>query len=100
VARFTDEMIGAVVRKAQYSDPRATEYMTETLIARRDKVVAAWINGVCPAVDPVLGADGALTFTNAAVAARAAAPAKAISFSGSASTTPPQRARRSVSVRP
>ena len=74
VARFTDEMIGAVVRKAQYSDPRATEYMTETLIARRDKVVAAWINGVCPAVDPVLGADGALTFTNAAVAARAAAP--------------------------
>jgi len=76
VARFTDEMIGAVVRKAQYSDPRATEYMTQTLIARRDKVVAAWINGVCPAVDPVLGADGALTFTNAAVAARAAAPAE------------------------
>jgi hypothetical protein len=76
VARFTDEMIGTVVRKAQYSDPRATEYMTGTLIARRDKVVAAWINGVCPAVDPVLGADGALTFTNAAVAARAAAPAE------------------------
>jgi hypothetical protein len=75
VARFTDEMIGAVVRKAQYSDPRATEYMTETLIARRDKVVAAWINGVCPAVDAVLGGDGALTFTNAAAAARAAAPA-------------------------
>jgi hypothetical protein len=76
VARFTDEMIGAVVGKAQYSDPRATEYMTQALIARRDKVVAAWINGVCPAVDPVLGADGALTFTNAAVAARAAAPAE------------------------
>jgi hypothetical protein len=76
VARFTDEMIAAVVQKATYSDPRATQYMTETLIARRDKVVAAWINQVCPAVDPVLGADGALTFANAAVAVRAASPAE------------------------
>jgi hypothetical protein len=71
VARFTDEMIGAVVKKAQFSDPRATAYMTEVLIERRNKVVAAWLNEVCPAVDPVLGSDGSLTFTNAAVAARA-----------------------------
>jgi hypothetical protein len=74
VARFSDEMIDAVVQKAQYSDPRATQYMTRALIARRDKVLAAWLNQVCPAVDPALGADGAFTFTNAAVAARAAAP--------------------------
>ena len=77
VSRFTDEMIAAVVQKAQYSDPRATRYMTDTLIARRDKVVAAWLNQVCPVVDPALGSDGALTFTNAAVAARAAGPAEA-----------------------
>ena len=76
VSRFTDEMIGAVVQKAQYSDPRATLYMTETLIARRDKVVASWLNQVCPVVDPVLANDGAFTFTNAAVAARAARPAE------------------------
>jgi hypothetical protein len=75
VARFSDEMIGAVVQKAQYTDPRATEYMTRTLIARRDKVVAAWLNQVCPAVDPTLGAEGAFAFTNAAVAAGAAGPA-------------------------
>jgi len=75
-ARFTDEMIGAVVRKARYSDPRATQYMTEALVMRRDKVVAAWINEVCPVDDPALGADGTLTFTNAAVAARAATPAE------------------------
>jgi hypothetical protein len=74
VSRFTDEMVGAVVRKARYSDPRATEYMTQTLITRRDKVLAAWLNDVCPAVDPVLAADGTLTFANAAVAARAATP--------------------------
>ena len=75
-ARFTDEMIGAVVQKARYSDPRATQYMTQALITRRNKIVAAWLNQVCPAVDPVLGADGAFTFTNAAVAARAADPAE------------------------
>ena len=74
VARFTDAMIGAVVRKAQYSDPRATEFMTQALIARRDKVLAAWLNQVCPAVDPVLAPDGAFTFANAAVGARAATP--------------------------
>jgi hypothetical protein len=72
VARFTDEMIGAVVKKAQYSDPRATEYMTQVLVERRDKVVATWLNQVCPAVDPGLGSDGSFRFTNAAVAARAA----------------------------
>jgi hypothetical protein len=76
VARFTDAMIGAVVQKAQYSDPRATQFMTQALITRRDKVLAAWLNQVCPAVDPVLASDGALTFTNAAVTARAATPAE------------------------
>jgi hypothetical protein len=72
VSRFTDETIRGVVQKAQYSDPAATEYMTQTLIKRRDKVVAAWLNGVCPVVDPVLNANGTLTFANASEAARAA----------------------------
>jgi hypothetical protein len=80
VARFTDDMIAAVVRKAQYSDPRATQYMTEALIARRDKVLATWLNQVCAVVDPVLMPDGAITFTNAAVAARAATPAESYGF--------------------
>jgi hypothetical protein len=77
VSRFTDEMIGAVVQKAQYSAPRATRYMTDTLIARRNKVVAAWLNQVCPVVDPALSGDGAFSFANVAVQARAAGPAEA-----------------------
>jgi hypothetical protein len=72
VAKFSDEMIRKVVEKARYSDPKATEYMTQTLIKRRDKVVAAYINQVCPVVDPTLAPDGALSFANAAVDARAA----------------------------
>jgi hypothetical protein len=76
VARFSDEAIRAVVEKAQYSDPRATEYMTETLIKRRDRVARAWLNDVNPVVDLALAADGTLTWQNAAVAARAAEPAQ------------------------
>jgi hypothetical protein len=74
VSRFSDAAVRAVVEKAQYSDPAATEYMTKTLITRRDKVVRTWLNGVNPVIDPVLGADGALTFANAAVAAGVAQP--------------------------
>jgi hypothetical protein len=74
VSRFTDEMIRGVVQKARYSDPAATNYMTETIIKRRDKVVRAYINQVCPIVDPTLAADGGLRFANAAVAVGAASP--------------------------
>jgi hypothetical protein len=74
VSRFTDEMIDAVVKKAQYSDPRATEFLTKALIERRNKVVATWLNEVAPVVDAVLAPDGAFTFANVAVAARAADP--------------------------
>ena len=60
VSKFSDEAIRAVVEKAAYSDPAATDFMTKTIIARRDKVVAAWINQVCPVVDTALSADGTL----------------------------------------
>jgi hypothetical protein len=74
VARFTDPMIRAIVEKARYSDPRATAFMTSTLVKRRDKVLRTWLNAVNPVVDPVLSADGTLRFANAAVAAGAAEP--------------------------
>ena len=67
-----DEAIRAVVEKAAYTDPAATDFMTKTIIARRDKVVATWLNQVCPVVDTTLSADGTLAFTNAAVEAKAA----------------------------
>jgi hypothetical protein len=72
VSKFSDESIRAVVEKAKYSDPAATEFLTRTLITRRDKVVAAWINQVCPVVEPRLLPDGTFTFVNAAIEAHAA----------------------------
>jgi hypothetical protein len=76
VSRFSDEAIRAIVEKARYTDRGATDYMTQTIIKRRDKVMRTWLNGVNPAVNPALTATGELTFENAAIAARVAdAPA-------------------------
>lgn len=76
VARFSDEAIRAIVEKAHYSDPRATDYITETLIKRRDKVLAAWLSGVNPVVDLTLSPSNVLTWRNAAVDAGVAEPAE------------------------
>jgi len=75
IAKFSDADIRAIVSKAQYSDPRATDYITATLIERRNKVLKAWLTAVNPLVDFALGSDGAFTFANAAVAAGVATPA-------------------------
>ncbi|MEO7274058.1 MAG: hypothetical protein ABIX28_19415 [Vicinamibacterales bacterium] len=66
VAGFSDESVRAIVGAARFSDPRATEYMTETILARRRKVLASWLAGPNPLVDPVLDASGQLTVVNAA----------------------------------
>lgn len=69
IARISDEAITGIVASAQYSDPRSTEYMTETILARKAKVLMSWLNGSNPAVDFALDPDGRLTFQNAAVEA-------------------------------
>ncbi len=75
VSRFSDAAIRAIVEKARYSDPGATDYMTETLIKRRDKVLNTWLNGVNPVVDLSLASSGELTWANAANSAGVAEPA-------------------------
>jgi len=74
VSKFSDADIRAIVSKAKYTDPRATDYITATLIERRDKVLKTWLTGVNPLVDFALSADGTLAFSNAAVDAGIATP--------------------------
>jgi hypothetical protein len=50
VAAFSDEHIRAAVALGRYSDPRAAEYITRTLIERRDKIVARWPPAPQPAI--------------------------------------------------
>jgi hypothetical protein len=45
VAAFSDAHIRAAVLRAQYSDPRATEYLIRVLIERRDALAHAWLDG-------------------------------------------------------
>ena len=73
VSRFSDGAIRAIVEQAGYDDPQAVDYLTRTLVRRRDIIARTWLNGVNPIVDVSLDATGTLSFTNAAVAAGVAA---------------------------
>lgn len=83
VASFSNTAIRAVVEKARYSDPRATEYLTSVLIQRRDQIAKMWLTALNPVVDFNLTSDGTLAFTNAAVAAGVAAPGASYTLSWS-----------------
>lgn len=74
-ARFTDDMIRAIVDAAQLSDRRVADTLTEVIIRRRDKVVNYWINRTNPLDDFSIdesahGTD--VTFDNAAIRVGAA----------------------------
>src|SRR5262249_50768215 len=65
VASFTNDEIRALVDTGEYSDPRATDWITQCLMKRRDKIVAAWFSKVLP-LDKFRVADGQLTFADLA----------------------------------
>jgi hypothetical protein len=71
VMAFSDEMIRAIAATGHYSDPAAAKLLADVLIQRRDKIGRAYLNAVNPLVNFALDSAGALSFENAAVAARA-----------------------------
>jgi hypothetical protein len=48
MARFTPEHIRAAVEQGRYSDPRAVDYITRTLVERQRKAVRHWFDRVAP----------------------------------------------------
>ncbi len=76
VARFTDDMIRAIVAEGRLSDPDAAAYLTDVIIRRRDKVVHYWISRTNPLdhFEAQRRADAGLqlTFENAAIRVGAA----------------------------
>jgi hypothetical protein len=62
------------VAAAEYSDRAAADYLTDVIIARRDKIGLVWLTAINPIADLVLDADGVLTFRNLAVETRRATP--------------------------
>ncbi len=65
VMAFTDQEIRAIVETGEYSDPRAVDYITQTLIQRRDKIGRAFLTKVL-AVDHFRVAQGRLEFVDLA----------------------------------
>jgi hypothetical protein len=61
VMAFTDGQIRALVKVAQFSDPRAEKYIADTLIARRDKIGKVYLTKVLP-LDRFAVENGRLTF--------------------------------------
>jgi hypothetical protein len=68
VMAFTDEMIRTIVHTGQYSDAAAEAHLAKTLIARKQKILQAYLPAINPIIDPAL-TGGTLTFGNAAVEA-------------------------------
>ena len=66
VASFSDAQIAAAVEAAHYEDPRAAEFLTRTLIARRDKTARYWFGRVAP-LDFFTVENGVLRFHDLAV---------------------------------
>lgn len=65
--RLTEPEIRAAVQAGGYTDPQAEKYLGDVLLERRDKIGRVWLTAVNPVTDPLLAADGTLTFRNAAV---------------------------------
>ena len=76
LAAIPDDTVRRVVETARYSDPRAADYLVETLLLRKSKALSAWLNGTNPIVNPALSDSGVLTFENAAERAGVAGAAE------------------------
>lgn len=63
VMAFTDDQIRAIVETGEYTDERAVDYITKTLIARRDKVGRTFFAKVLP-LDRFEVRDGRLEFAD------------------------------------
>jgi hypothetical protein len=72
VANFTDAEIRALVQTGEFSDPRATDWISECLIKRRDKIADAWLSRTLP-IDRFRMENGMLAFDELAQG-RGAAP--------------------------
>ena len=74
IAAIPEAAVGKVIETAQFSDPKAAEYLNQTLLERRTKVLTSWLNGTNPVVNVALSPAGTLTFSNAAQDAGMAKP--------------------------
>ena len=66
IALRTD-LLKAAVRAGDFGDPASETFLVRALAERRDAIARAYLTALNPISDPVLEADGTLSFRNAAV---------------------------------
>jgi hypothetical protein len=64
---LSTDLLRAAVRAGDFRDPASEAFLVRALAERRDAIGRAYLTAINPIVDPVLAADGTLTFRNAAV---------------------------------
>ena len=57
LSRFTDANVAAAVRVGDYTEPRASEFLTQTLLQRRDAILTRWFSKLSPVSDVTLDGD-------------------------------------------
>jgi hypothetical protein len=76
ISHVPAEAVRAIVESARYTDTRATEYLVDTILARKAKVMRLWLNGTNPVVDFSLDVEGRMRFRNASEIVGMAKPAE------------------------
>jgi hypothetical protein len=64
VMQFTDEKVRALVGAGEYTDPEAREYLIQTLITRRDKIIRYYLDQLNPLDSFAVSNNTQLTFKN------------------------------------
>jgi hypothetical protein len=67
LGRLTREQIRAAVESGRFSDPRAVDYLTDTIVARQRKTLAYWYDRVNPLDHFTTTGDGQLCFEDRAI---------------------------------
>jgi hypothetical protein len=67
LAALNTELLRSAVWAGDFGDPQGEAVLVKALAERRDAILRAYLTAVNPIADPVLCADGTLTFQNVAV---------------------------------
>ena len=67
LAALRTDLLRAAVWAGDFGDPEAEAVLVKTLAERRDAILRAYLTALNPIADPMLCADGTLTFQNVAV---------------------------------
>jgi hypothetical protein len=103
ISHIPVDAVRAIVESAKFTDGRATEYLVETILARKAKVQMLWLNVTNPVVDFSLDPEGRMRFRNGSEIVGMAKPAERYTiqwsrFDNATSTLTPVGAEQTITT--